>query len=174
MKRIWPLIPLALFLILAVIAGVSLMNGGTKPGPSQDGMTGQPAPAYALERLDGAGQVTPADFAGKAYVVNFFASWCAPCRVEHPLLRDLAEEGVPILGVAYKDKPDATRGMLSELGDPFAVTALDPSGRLGLEFGIAGVPETFVIGADGAILALHRGPLDKRVIETKIKPALER
>lgn len=111
--------------------------------------------------------------AGRAYVINMFASWCTPCRAEHPQLMALRERGVEIVGVAYKDRPEASARFLQELGDPFRVVALDPDGRFGLELGIAGVPETFVIGPDGSIRAAYRGPLTEDVVESTILPALE-
>jgi cytochrome c biogenesis protein CcmG/thiol:disulfide interchange protein DsbE len=109
---------------------------------------------------------------GRAYVINMFASWCTPCRAEHPRLMQLRAAGVEILGVAYKDRPGAAAQFLNELGDPFRHVALDPDGRFGLDLGIAGVPETFVVGADGTIRAVHRGPLTEDAIERTIRPAL--
>jgi len=116
--------------------------------------------------------VTSETFAGRAYVVNVFASWCTPCRAEHPQLMALQASGVEILGVAYKDRPDATAAFLNGLGDPFTAVGQDPEGRFALELGIIGVPETFVIGPDGTIRAVHRGPLTPDVIESTIRPAL--
>ena len=92
-------------------------------------------------------------------LVNFFASWCAPCEIEQPVLMSLRGQGVRIVGVAYKDAPPNTQAMLARLGDPFALTVVDRDGRAGVEFGVTGVPETFVIGRDGQVLAKHTGPL---------------
>jgi cytochrome c biogenesis protein CcmG/thiol:disulfide interchange protein DsbE len=107
-------------------------------------------------------------------VLNFFASWCTPCRAEHPLLTALAQQGALVVGVDYKDTPDKARAMLAQLGDPYAAVGQDRTGRTGLDYGITGVPETFVIGADGAILAAYRGPLDAAAVSAKIVPALKR
>ena len=92
-------------------------------------------------------------------IVNVFASWCAPCRIEHPKLLALKARGVAVVGIAYKDEPEATRAFLDELGDPFAMVLVDYDGRAGLDLGISGVPETFAVDAMGKIVAKHSGPL---------------
>lgn len=92
-------------------------------------------------------------------LVNFFASWCAPCQVEHPVLMDLRGARVRVVGIAYKDAPPNAQAFLTRLGDPFAQVLLDRDGRAGIEFGVTGVPETYVIGRDGMVLAKHTGPL---------------
>ncbi|MDX2238012.1 MAG: DsbE family thiol:disulfide interchange protein [Hyphomonadaceae bacterium] len=171
MRRLWSFAPL-IALALIVAFGATVLLSGRERRTISDGLVGQPLPAYALPALAGDQPITPALFAGRPYVINVFASWCAPCRVEHPLLQQLAAAGAPILGVAYKDEPEATQRFLRDLGDPFAAVAQDSDGRYGLEIGVAGVPETFVIGADGAILALHRGPLDEAALRDTILPAL--
>lgn len=173
MKRALAFAPLIGLVLLIGLAAFMLSRGGERQTFSA-GLIGRPAPAYELQRLDGGGSVSNRDMAGRAHVINMFASWCAPCRVEHPLLMQLKSEGVEILGVAYKDAPGATAQFLNELGDPYAGVALDPDGRFGLDLGIAGVPETFVIGADGAVRAVHRGPLTQDVIRNEILPALNR
>ena len=102
-------------------------------------------------------------------LINFFASWCAPCRVEQPQLMALKARGVTVVGVAYKDDPARTRAFLDELGDPFAVKLVDRTGRAGIEFGVTGVPETFLVGADGQVLAKHSGPLTDADVEGLLK-----
>ena len=100
-------------------------------------------------------------------VVNFFASWCAPCEIEAPVLMQLKAKGVRMVGVAYKDAPPKTQGFLDRLGDPFSQRLVDRDGRAGIEFGVTGVPETYLIGKDGQVLAKHTGPLseaDARVL----------
>lgn len=92
-------------------------------------------------------------------LVNFFASWCAPCEVEHPILMGLKGERVRVVGVAYKDAPPNTQAFLIRLGNPFAEALVDRDGRAGVEFGVTGVPETYVVGRDGKVLAKHTGPL---------------
>jgi cytochrome c biogenesis protein CcmG/thiol:disulfide interchange protein DsbE len=96
---------------------------------------------------------------GGPVLVNFFASWCGPCEIEHPVLMDLQRRQIRIIGVAYKDAPANAQAFLSRLGDPFDARLVDRDGRAGIEFGVTGVPETFLIGADGVILAKHTGPL---------------
>lgn len=171
MKRWIALLPL---IALAAIAAASLylLSRGDARAPHFEARIGRPAPAYELAALSGEGVVTPADFEGRAYVINLFASWCAPCRVEHPLLMRLKEEGAIILGVAYKDRPAAAQRLLADLGNPFASTALDPEGRFGLDLGVTAVPETFVIGPDGRIRAVYRGPLTEDALARVIRPAL--
>jgi cytochrome c biogenesis protein CcmG/thiol:disulfide interchange protein DsbE len=164
--------PLVALVLLALAFGVMLTRGGGERGFSERGLVGSAQPDFALARLDGGEKLTPQSFRGRAHVVNFFASWCVPCRQEHPLLQDLARQGVIVVGVDYKDKPDAAQALLAELGNPFTAVGLDPTGRTGLDFGVTGVPETYVVNADGKIVALQRGPLDKTIIETKIMPAL--
>jgi len=171
MNRWLAFIPLAVLAILIIAAGFLLTREGARETFSE-GRIGRPAPAYALSSLDDGAMVTSDAFAGRAYVVNVFASWCTPCRAEHPQLMALQASGVDILGVAYKDRPAATMAFLNQLGDPFTAVGQDPEGRFALELGIMGVPETFVIGPDGTIRAVHRGPLTTEVVEQVIRPAL--
>ncbi|MBX3511269.1 MAG: DsbE family thiol:disulfide interchange protein [Hyphomonadaceae bacterium] len=172
MKNWFVFIPLAA-LALLVIVGVVLLTRDGERETFSTGLVGQPAPAYALANLDaGAPEVTNAAREGRPYVINLFASWCAPCRAEHPLLMALQAEGVEIVGVAYKDRPENAARFLQGLGNPFADVGLDPEGRVGLELGLQGVPETFVVGADGRIVAAYRGPLTQDAIEREIRPAL--
>ncbi len=135
-------------------------------------MIGRPAPTFALTRLDGGELYTSDALAGRAYVINVWASWCTPCRAEHPQLMAMQAGGVEIVGVAYKDRPGASARFLNELGDPFDVVVMDPDGRFALELGIVGVPETFVVGADGRIRAAYHGPLTPEAVEETILPAL--
>jgi len=172
-RRLLGFAPLLVFVALIAVIWLTLSGGGARNENFASGLVGKPAPAFELPTLDGKGAITPATYKGRRYLVNFFASWCVPCRYEHPLLVDLKARGVTIVGVAYKDAPAKTQAFLAQLGDPYAAIGQDPDGRLGLELGIAGVPETFVIDEDGVILALHRGPLDEDVLREKILPALE-
>ncbi|OZO45542.1 hypothetical protein CGU37_28930 [Pseudomonas fluorescens] len=105
-------------------------------------------------------------------MVNFWASWCAPCRVEHPNLEALAEQGVTVYGVNYKDKPEAALKFLAELGNPYAAIGQDDTGRMGLNWGVYGVPETYVINGDGRIVMRHAGPITQRVIEGALGEAI--
>jgi cytochrome c biogenesis protein CcmG/thiol:disulfide interchange protein DsbE len=172
MKRLVGFIPLAALALIVVISAILLLRGG---GPAQTitaGQVGRPAPSYSLARLGGGAHVTNGEVRGRTHVINVFASWCVPCRAEHPQLMALQARGVEIVGVAYKDQPAETTGFLDELGNPFREIGLDPDGRFALQLGIAGVPETFVISADGAIRAVHRGPLTAEIVEREILPAL--
>jgi DsbE subfamily thiol:disulfide oxidoreductase len=171
-KRLAGFAPFAVFTALLVVIWVTLASGGARNENFVTGLLGKPAPAFSLPALGQGPPITPATYAGERYLVNFFASWCTPCRYEHPWLMELDAAGVTIVGVAYKDAPEKARAFLARDGDPYAVVGLDPTGRLGIELGIAGVPETFVIDENGVILALHRGPITEDVLRKKILPAL--
>ncbi len=105
-------------------------------------------------------------------LVNYWASWCAPCRVEHPTLEELAAEGVPIYGINYKDDPAKALAFLAELGNPYVAMGADASGRTALDWGVYGVPETFVIDGDGTVILRFAGPITGSVLEKTIRPAL--
>jgi cytochrome c biogenesis protein CcmG/thiol:disulfide interchange protein DsbE len=172
MKSLRFLIPLALFGALAwfLYAGLSL-NPREVPSP----LIGKPAPAFALPRLDDPTQtVKREDLLGKVWVMNVWASWCAPCREEHPLVVAFARERkVPVIGLNYKDRPGDARTWLERLGNPYAATLIDFDGKVGIDFGVYGVPETFVIDAQGTVRLKHVGPLTPQVISQKIEPLLK-
>jgi cytochrome c biogenesis protein CcmG/thiol:disulfide interchange protein DsbE len=171
--KITSLLPLIVAGLIVAVAGFVLVQGGARRDLESAGLRGAPVPAYDLPALDPAApRTTAAAFAGRPYVINVFASWCAPCRVEHPLLAALAEEGAPILGIAYKDTPLRTQAFLAELGNPFTAVGQDPDGRYGLEIGVTGVPETFVVDGAGVIRLIHRGPLTPEIVAREIRPAL--
>ena len=164
------LLPLILFAALAILFASRLLLGGdAQVVPSV--LIGRPTPVTPLAPLPGmvdeAGEPVPAPLFGPASqgqvrLVNFWASWCAPCRAEHPVLMALAaREGLELVGVAYKDEPDRARAFLDELGNPFDAIGLDPEGRAALEWGVAAAPETFLIAADGTVLFRHQGALDR-------------
>ena len=169
--RLIAFVPLAALLALIVVGVVLLTREGER-NRFTEGMVGQPMPAYSLTRLDGDTPLTDQERVGQAYVVNLFASWCTPCRAEHPQLMALHRQGVDIVGVAYKDQPTASAAFLAELGNPFTDVGQDPLGRFGLEIGVTGVPETFVVGPDGIIRAAYRGPLTEDALRDTILPAL--
>lgn len=165
-------IPLLVFAALAAVFAKGLFSGDASKVPSA--LIGKPAPAITLAALEGLqrdGQPVPsfgmADLAkGKATIVNVFASWCAPCRVEHPFLVAMADSPavkqgkVQLVGFNYKDETENARRFLGALGNPYSAVGADRGGRAAIEWGVYGVPETFLIGPDGRILDKHVGPLD--------------
>lgn len=162
MNRWLAILPLVAMAALAVLfVGWSLKRD---PAFKPDAMVGQPIPETVLPMLTG-DQAGPGQVdlktagVGRPMIVNVFASWCAPCRIEHPKLLQLKQRGIAVVGVAYKDEPVATRAFLDELGDPFAMVLVDREGRVGLDLGISGVPETFAVDAMGRITAKQSGPL---------------
>jgi cytochrome c biogenesis protein CcmG/thiol:disulfide interchange protein DsbE len=123
-------------------------------------LVGKPVPDLVLPTLADGTSVRIREVAADGpVIVNFFASWCAPCQIEHPVLMGLKGRGVRVVGIAYKDKPPQSQAFLARLGDPFATVLVDLDGRAGVEFGVTGVPETFVVDRDGTVLAKHTGPL---------------
>jgi len=151
-----------LLILLAIVSLFAMMMGRDRnPGELNSVLIGKAPPAFSLPHLTGDGVLTEADLVtGKPLLVNFFASWCVPCRAEHKALMELAQtDNVPIIGIAYKDKPAASRAFLDELGDPFTVAIRDESGRTGIDFGVTGVPETFLIDGNGRIRYRHWGPI---------------
>ncbi len=162
--------PLVVLAALGVLfAGYALRHD---PRVQPAALVGKPVPAVVLPDFDTGAKVAMRDAPQGPRLVNFFASWCAPCRIEQPQLMTLKARGVTIVGVAYKDEPAKTRAFLDELGDPFALRLVDRSGRAGIEFGVTGVPETFLVGADGVILAKHSGPLtqaDAEALMSKLR-----
>jgi len=175
--RSWlPLLPLALFVALAALFLVQLMSGRDLTAvPSA--LIGQPAPATALPPLEGAGLpgLDSADFAGTVTVLNIWASWCVPCRDEHPHLMRLAgDPRFRLVGLNYKDNPRNAGRFLAELGNPFAAVGVDANGRAAIDWGVYGVPETFVIGRDGRIAWKHVGPFDARSLGEQLIPQIEK
>lgn len=164
-------IPVAVFGLLAGLFMAGMLREDPDALPST--LVGRQAPALALGPLPPTPALTDADLrAGQPVIVNFWASWCPPCRAEHPLLQELADTGVPVLGINYKDTPDKAAGFLDELGNPYARLGTDPQGRAGLDWGLYGVPETFVIGPDGTVLLRIAGPVTRQNLTDQIAPAL--
>ncbi len=173
MKRFWFLIPLAAFLALAVVLAVGLkLDPREVPSPLID----KPAPKFALQRLDDAQKtIRLDDMRGKVWVLNVWASWCVACREEHPLLVEFAKKRVvPLYGLNYKDKREDATAWLARFGNPYDASLFDDEGRVGIDFGVYGVPETFVIDQNGVIRMKHIGPLTPDVIATKIEPLLKK
>ena len=167
------MLPLALFALVGVFLAIGLTRD---PGTLPSALVGKPAPDFALPPLQGRDTLglARADLGGQPMLVNVFASWCVPCRVEHPVIARLSERGVVIHGINYKDRPEAATAWLQELGDPFQRIGADRDGRVGIEWGVYGVPETFVVDREGNIAYRHVGPLQPRDVEETILPLLER
>lgn len=136
-------------------------------------LIGKPAPAFALRKLASEEQMTQQDLIGRPLLVNFWASWCAACRDEHPLLMRLAGEGVEIVGFDYKDSDAEGLRWLQRHGNPYRSIAADPEGRAGLDWGVYGVPETYVLDAEGRIVYKQIGPLTEAVWREKIQPLMQ-
>ncbi len=159
---------------LAGLAGLAaLMLGyGLRHDPHVDpaALVGKIAPPAVLPPLDGGAPRTPQE-PGRAVLVNFFASWCAPCATEAPALSALQAQGVRLVGVSYKDDELSTRRFLQTRGDPFAVVLSDATGRAGVDWGVSAVPETFAVGPDGRVLAKHSGALEPKDAERLLEAA---
>lgn len=164
------------FLVFAAI-GIALAIGLTlKPREIPSALIGRPVPEFALPPVQGRdkGLASPDLRNGEVSIVNVFASWCVPCRIEHPLLLQLQRSGVaPVHGLNYKDEPAAVARWLAELGDPFTRTGADRDGRVSIDWGVYGVPETFVVDGRGAIRCKHIGPLSDHDLQNKILPLVQ-
>lgn len=175
MRRLFYILPVVAFLGLGWFLYASLRPAPPAALPSA--LLGRPAPALSLPPLDDAALgLGPADYASadRVTVVNLFASWCIPCREEAPALAQLARaKGVRLIGIAYKDTPKAARAFLDEYGDPFERLAIDADGRAGIEWGISGVPETFVIDRHGIVRGRF-GPLTRDGLAADLMPAIAR
>lgn len=159
MRRALVFIPLAIFLVLAAIF-LTRIGGDHSVVPSA--LIGKPAPQLALPALEGANvpALDPAAFQGNVTLVNVWASWCAPCRVEHPLLSKIAKDTrIRVVGINYKDQAANATRFLTQLGNPFAAIGADTGGRAAIEWGVYGVPETFIVGRDGRIRYKQVGPI---------------
>lgn len=164
MKRAWAILPIVVLFGLALLGGLKLAAGkGDNFGKSD----GRPAPTRTFDRLAGGEPLQfSADPNGQVRVVNLWASWCAPCRVEHPLLTELGRRHPEQLyGILYEDTVPNGNQFLARFGNPFTAVGLDPDGSGGLDFGLTGVPETFVISPDGEIIRHIRGPLTEETLE---------
>ena len=158
MNRWLAIAPLAALVALGLLFGLFSLKRDPQVKP--DALVGKQLPDLVLPTLDTGRPIRLADAAAPAPVlVNIFASWCAPCEIEHPVLVDLKKQGVRVVGVAYKDAPENTKAFLGRLGDPYAERLIDRDGRAGIELGVTGVPETYLVGSDGKVLAKHTGPL---------------
>lgn len=167
MKRF--LLPLAIFVVMVGFLAVGLtLNPREVPSP----LVGKAAPDFALPQLHESDKVfSPKDLAGKVWLLNFWASWCNGCKDEHPVLMQVAKSGeVPIYGVDYKDTREEALTWLRRWGNPYPLVAVDESGRVGINYGVYGVPETYVIDKAGRIRYKQIGPVDQDILEKKILP----
>jgi len=175
MAKISPLMiaPPLIFGAFAVLAGIGMFRDDPDALPSA--REGQPAPPVVLTEFPGKAIFDDATLRdGEVKLVNYWASWCAPCRAEHPNLEALSKEGIPVYGVNYKDQLDNADDFLKELGDPYEAIGRDEQGRMALDWGLYGVPETYVIDGEGTVILRFAGPITQRVIENTIRPALEK
>ncbi|MDP1900322.1 MAG: DsbE family thiol:disulfide interchange protein [Rubrivivax sp.] len=171
MKRWQFLVPLGLFVVLLGFLAVGLnLNPREVPSP----LIGKPAPDFALPRLDDPTQtIRREDLLGKVWMLNVWASWCASCREEHPLLVEYSRRNeVPIYGLNYKDTRQAAMDWLARLGNPYTASLSDTTGSVGIDFGVYGVPETFVIDKQGVVRMKHIGPVTPQVLRERIEPLL--
>ena len=159
MSRWLALLPLAVLAALALLFGAFALK--RDPHVQPHALVGKPLPDLQLASLETGTPVRMREIAKGPVLVNFFASWCAPCEVEQPVLMSLKARRIPIVGVAYKDAPSNTQAFLDRLGDPFTQRLVDRDGAAGVEFGVTGVPETYLVGADGVVLDKHTGPLSE-------------
>jgi cytochrome c biogenesis protein CcmG/thiol:disulfide interchange protein DsbE len=166
------LLPLAIFVALAAFLAKGLTLDPSKlPSPLID----KPAPAFTSARLPASeGQFDSQSMDGQVWVLNVWASWCGPCVEEHPQLKSLvAQRSVPLIGLNYKDAPDDAMAWLARLGDPFSHLLGDEAGEVGLDWGVYGVPETFVIDRNGKVRFKHVGPLSQEDLESKLLPIID-
>lgn len=165
------LVPLVLFLALTGFLGYGLtLNPSVVPSP----LIGQPAPVFSLAKLDAPDQhFGVEDMRGEVWLLNVWASWCVSCRAEHPYLVELARStGVPIIGLNYKDENAAAINWLRQHGNPYVATVTDNDGRVGIDYGVYGTPETFVIDRQGVIRYKHVGPINRDILHKVLLPKI--
>jgi cytochrome c biogenesis protein CcmG, thiol:disulfide interchange protein DsbE len=178
-RRLLTLAPLLIFAALALLFFARLFAGDASHIPSA--LIGQSAPPLDLPALDGSAGLKDADLRqGHVSVVNIFASWCVPCHEEHAILlnlaadKALAAEGVRLIGVAQKDDPENVRRFLGAKGDPYARIGVDRDGRAGIDWGVYGVPETFIVKGDGTIAFKLVGPISAATLASVVRPEIEK
>ncbi|HET7061139.1 MAG TPA: DsbE family thiol:disulfide interchange protein [Nitrosospira sp.] len=166
------LVPLAIFVVLV---GFLVVGLGLKPREVPSPLIGKPAPEFQLRQLhDSDKMLTSKENLGKVWLLNVWASWCVSCRQEHPLLVELAKSGiVPVYGLNYKDQRDDALRWLKQFGNPYTISIVDPEGRTGLDYGVYGVPETYVIDKNGVIRYKQIGPVTVDALQTKILPLVK-
>ena len=169
MKKAW--LPLAFIALIVLLAAGLRLNPREVPSP----LIGKPAPAFELPLLAQPDKrFSQKDMLGKVWIMNVWASWCPPCLVEHPVVTRLAETGgVPIIGLNYKDAREDALPWLKRNGDPYQLSVQDAEGRIAIDYGVYGVPETYVIDRQGIIRYKHIGPLTPEIAWTKIEPLVK-
>ncbi len=171
MQRLKLFVPLLVFVVLAIFFWRGL---GLDPNRMPSALIDRPVPAFNLPTLKQAEkQVTQDLFKNQVSLLNVWATWCVSCRVEHPFLMKLAEQGIPIIGVNYKDDTVAARKWLRDLHDPYVLNVVDEDGRLGIDLGVFGAPETYVVDTRGVIRYKHVGVVDEQVWNQSLKPIVE-
>ncbi|MCJ8519954.1 cytochrome c biogenesis protein CcmG/thiol:disulfide interchange protein DsbE [Pseudorhizobium tarimense] len=174
------LLPLLIFAAFALVAGKMLYDqdvNGRDISAIPSALIGQKAPSLALPELEGSNTpaLTDAAIARKLTLVNVFASWCVPCRQEHPFLKELAkDERLTVVGINYKDRNDNALRFLGELGNPYDAIGVDPNGKAAIDWGVYGIPESYLVGTDGTILYKKVGPFDERSLTQELLPAIEK
>ena len=166
------LIPLGIFIVLVLMLGVGLtLNPREVPSP----LIGKPAPQFTLAQLhEPAKTLSPADLTGKVWVLNVWASWCTSCREEHPTLTEFAKTGVvPVYGLNYKDERKDALRWLQQFGNPYTASIYDPEGKVGLDYGVYGVPETYVIDKQGVIRFKQIGPVTPDILTRRMVPLIQ-
>ncbi|TNB48643.1 DsbE family thiol:disulfide interchange protein [Martelella lutilitoris] len=169
-------VPLIVVAALFAVFGWQILSG-RDPQEIPSVLIGKMAPTLDLPPLEGSGlpALTDAEIAGKFTLVNVFASWCVPCRQEHPFLMELSEDPeINVVGINYKDNPDNALRFLGELGNPYAAIGVDRRGAAAIDWGVYGIPETFVVGPDGTIIFKKVGPIDAVSYEREILPVINR
>jgi len=166
------LIPLVLFIVLAVFLAIGLTRD---PHELKSVLINKPAPTFRVQQLKAADKmISNEDMRGKVWLLNVWASWCVACRDEHPFLIEYAKTGVvPIYGLNYKDRREDALAWLDEFGDPYTASAVDLDGRVGIDYGVYGAPETYVIDQAGMIRLKHVGPITPDVWSQKILPVVQ-
>ncbi len=171
MKRLFLFIPLILFIAMAAFLGAGIGREDKEVLPSP--LIGKPFPAFILQKVEDHQQLTQTDLQGKPMLVNVWATWCPTCKAEHEFLNTLAAKGIRIIGINYKDDEELAKEWLRDLGNPYEFNISDPKGKLGLELGVYGAPETFFVDGDGIIRAKHVGDLSEKVW-LKYKPTFDK
>ncbi len=172
MRRVYFLVPIILFVGVSIALGLSLISG-RDPSAIPSALIEQPAPRFALPGLDGEVEaLSTKHLTGQVALVNIFASWCVPCLAEHPFMMRLAQDGYTVFGINYRDTESAASAWLKRNGNPYSRVGFDSDGRAGIEWGVTGVPETFIVDRTGLVRYKHVGPVTAETFEREILPRI--